>query len=197
MDNSEVMELARDVHKQNIEAGWWTDLKTGGSTIATRNRPEMLMLIVSELSEASEGVRLGHRTHMDDKLEHRPMFEVEIADAAIRLFDLIGAETSEYTPAPAFDELRATCDMEMSIGTHPDRKLMFVVNIISKAMEAYRKKRLNEYVGRLFEAQVALFVVATRHEIDLLPIIDEKREYNRNRADHKIENRKAAGGKSF
>jgi NTP pyrophosphatase (non-canonical NTP hydrolase) len=46
------------------------------------------MLIVSELSEAMEGHR---KSLMDDKLPHRKMAEVEIADAAIRIFDLAGA----------------------------------------------------------------------------------------------------------
>lgn len=46
------------------------------------------MLTVSELSEAMEGHRKGL---MDDKLPHRKMFEVELADALIRIFDIAGA----------------------------------------------------------------------------------------------------------
>jgi NTP pyrophosphatase (non-canonical NTP hydrolase) len=47
------------------------------------------MLIVSEVSEAME----GHRKNLpDDKLAHRPMVEVELADAVIRIFDLAGAK---------------------------------------------------------------------------------------------------------
>ena len=49
---------------------------------------QKLMLTVSELSEAMEGDRKGL---MDDKLPHRPMREVELADAVIRIFDLAGA----------------------------------------------------------------------------------------------------------
>lgn len=50
-----------------------------------RNIPEMLCLIHSEISEALE----GHRKNlMDDKLPHRKMLEVELADAMIRIFDL-------------------------------------------------------------------------------------------------------------
>jgi NTP pyrophosphatase (non-canonical NTP hydrolase) len=45
----------------------------------------MLMLSVSELSEAME----GHRKDLnDDKLPHRKMFEVELADCVISIFDL-------------------------------------------------------------------------------------------------------------
>lgn len=46
-----------------------------------------LMLIVSELSEAMEGIR---KDLMDDHLPHRKMFEVEIADVIIRACDTAG-----------------------------------------------------------------------------------------------------------
>ena len=49
---------------------------------------QKLCLIHSEISEAMEGHRKGL---MDDKLPHRPMMEVELADAVIRIFDLAGA----------------------------------------------------------------------------------------------------------
>ena len=64
---------------------WWTDLNTGEKL--KRNVGELLMLVVSELSEAMEGDR---KNLMDDKLPHRKMFEVELADAIIRIFDIAG-----------------------------------------------------------------------------------------------------------
>ena len=39
------------------------------------------------ISEAMEGARKGL---MDDKLPNRPMLEVELADAVIRIFDMAG-----------------------------------------------------------------------------------------------------------
>lgn len=45
------------------------------------------MLCVSELSEAMEGHRKGLK---DDKLPEREMFEVELADCLIRIFDMAG-----------------------------------------------------------------------------------------------------------
>lgn len=72
-------------HGASVRGGWWTDLKTGQPL--ERNVPEMLCLIHSEISEAME----GHRKNlMDDKLPHRRMLEVELADAVIRIADLAG-----------------------------------------------------------------------------------------------------------
>jgi hypothetical protein len=71
------------VHEQSIN--WWKDPATGEPI--DRNVGELLMLAVSELSEAME----GHRKNlMDDKLSSHKMFEVEIADCLIRLLDMAG-----------------------------------------------------------------------------------------------------------
>lgn len=76
-------ELCQIVHKLNEK--WWIDLKTGERK--QRNVGELLMLVTSELAEAMEGHR---KDLMDDKLPHRKQFDVEIADALIRIFDLAG-----------------------------------------------------------------------------------------------------------
>ena len=47
----------------------------------------MIALIHSEVSEAMEGERKGL---MDDHLPNRPMAEVEMADAIIRIMDYCG-----------------------------------------------------------------------------------------------------------
>jgi len=64
---------------------WWKDIHTGEPI--KRNVGELLMLATSELAEAMEGHRKGL---MDDKLPHRTMFEVELADCLIRIFDMAG-----------------------------------------------------------------------------------------------------------
>lgn len=116
-------------------AGWWTDLHTGKELTGEyvymktphltppRNIGELLCLVHSEISEAMEGARKGL---MDDKLPHRPMLEVELADAVIRCFDMAGG------------------------------------------------------LG-----------------LDLSGAIAEKMTFNASRADHKLENRRAEGGKAF
>lgn len=129
--------LLRNVsHSASANAGWWRT--TGGQDLIQLIREpggpadrllagalvaQKLCLVHSEISEAMEGHRKGL---MDDKLPHRLMIEVELADAMIRIADLSGA--------------------------------------------------LN---------------------LDLGGAIAEKMAFNAVRPDHKIENRKAAGGKSY
>lgn len=76
-------EYAELCHKDN--AKWWFD-KDGNKL--NRNKGEMLMLMVSELSEAMEGER---KDLNDTHLPHRKMAEVELADTLIRIFDYAGA----------------------------------------------------------------------------------------------------------
>ena len=89
--DSAALEMAGDILAQQCHAvshacGWWHDLKTG--ELLERNVGELLCLIHSEVSEGMEGAR---KDLMDDKLPHRSMLEVELADAVIRIGDLCGA----------------------------------------------------------------------------------------------------------
>jgi hypothetical protein len=85
-------EVSKGVHV--VHKKWWIDIHTGEPI--QRNVGEMLCLVHSEISEAME----GHRKNlMDDKLPHRKMFEVELADAMIRIFDIAGAMNLDLSGA--------------------------------------------------------------------------------------------------
>jgi len=82
----QINDMVAHFHGKSKAAGWWKEGErdlTGDKYVhATK-----LMLCVSELAEAMEGLR---KNLMDDKLPHRKMAEVELADALIRIFDLAG-----------------------------------------------------------------------------------------------------------
>lgn len=74
-----IQALQKNIHQRNRK--WWY---TESGEKLNRNKGEMLMLIVSEIAEGMEGER---KSLMDDKLPHRLMIEVELADALIRIMD--------------------------------------------------------------------------------------------------------------
>ncbi len=69
----------REVHKANVEKGFWATEET--------NFAQAAMLIVTEISEAVEADR---KDMMDQHLTQRRGTEVELADAMIRIMDLSG-----------------------------------------------------------------------------------------------------------
>jgi NTP pyrophosphatase (non-canonical NTP hydrolase) len=119
-------DYSRECHAANIK--WWVNVllpcksckRVGcrechgtGYEPKDRNTGELLMLCVSELAEAME----GHRKDLpDDKLPHRKMFEVELADALIRIFDLAGSRgldlQAAYEEKMAYNAKRADHKIE-------------------------------------------------------------------------------------
>lgn len=105
-------------HGAAATAGWWIDTETGEDV---RTWPEKfltlwvatkLALVHSEVSEGLEGHR---KSLMDDKLPHRPMPEVELADAVIRIADLAGGL--------GFDLGGAIAEKLAFNATRPDHKI--------------------------------------------------------------------------
>jgi len=87
--------LQQACHYNSKVAGWWKKDQAVINNVPPELKKYAQALVVlakldlqhSELSEATEGYRKGL---MDDHLPHRPMIEVELADAIIRILDLSG-----------------------------------------------------------------------------------------------------------
>lgn len=178
--------LAADIHQSNVEAGWWTNIKTGEKL--ERNFGEMVALVHSELSECWAGLASGARD------EHIPLYlnwHVEIADACIRVYDMLGG----CFPAP-LSFIPFKLDQPEGFSDYEDR-LVFLHALLSHALEHFRKSRLSECQMYLWRFLDACFEFAENEGFDLVETLHAKWAYNVDRPDHKIENRLKDDGKKI
>jgi hypothetical protein len=114
------------------------------------------------------------------------MFDVELADAAIRLLDMIGAQSREDHPVTDETLLVYSDHVDAKIITLsvPEQLLMTCAFICS------------DVTGDL-TTLAAVICIARCHGIDLLALIEEKRAYNKQRADHQPAARAEKHGKSY
>jgi hypothetical protein len=164
---TDLNQLAARVHSAN--AKWWTDLETG--LPIERNRYELLALVISEVSECLEGER---KNLMDDKLPHRRMAEVEMADAYIRLLDYAGGF-----------HIKLRDEGPWRVSDNVGEALFHLTRLITS------------YPASPASAMGYIASYCEKHGYDLEGAIEEKLIYHQTRADHSIEARKAANGKKF
>lgn len=190
---------AQAVHVLN--AKWWRDPATGHAI--QRNKGQMRMLMISEVSEAMEGER---KNLMDDKLAHRRMAEVELADVVIRAFDYAGGwgyglrdiwqqrlilDAAPFTDMPSRynnDWRMFTADSDK--GEILEQLCVTIIKIGQPAVVSGPGPMLSvllfdcEYYCRLFG-------------YDLWGAVIEKLQYNFTRPDHQAEARLRADGKKW
>ena len=84
------------------------------------------------------------------------------------------------------------------------KRLMLIVSELAEAMEADRKGLSDSHLTHregveveLADAVIRIFDLCGAMSLDLGGAIVEKLEYNKQRADHKPENRAKAGGKKY
>ena len=83
-------------------------------------------------------------------------------------------------------------------------KIALIHSEVSEALEGYRKNQQDEKLPNrkaieveLADAIIRILDLTDMLELDIGGAIAAKRKYNATRADHKIENRSAEGGKAF
>jgi hypothetical protein len=201
--------LAVAIHHLNHR--WW---HTAEGERLDRNKGELLCLVHSELSEAMEGERKGL---MDDKLRHRPMAEVELADTVIRLFDYAGGFHIDLDRAQSRDlelDHLGRCNRCLS---EPKRLTVFLDMTKAEDVRGVPKNkgeallRIHRAVSRLYDAAEdsaaeravllrtleLIFAYASAWGYDLQGAMEEKLSYNIGRVDHTHAARAAAGGKKW
>ncbi len=175
--------MAARVHEAN--AKWWISLETGERV--QRNPYELLCLMASEVSEALEGERKNLK---DDKLDHRMMAEVEVADVFIRTLDFAGGHgivlTDLADPVEINLKNRAEslwnfhmllCRIGLNVNQFPDEP--------------------QQWAGNVSAILTSCFAYCDAFGYDLMGAYEEKMAFNAVRPDHTIEARKDEGGKQF
>jgi len=173
----EIDKLAVKIYLQNKKVGWWDD--------PNRCIYETLQLVSTEIAEATEGER---KTLMDDHLPHRIMGEVELADAMIRLLDLGGRYGWKYIDVSHHMMLN---DIDSIGGKHLTCNVALID--LTKSIH-YGASNVSTCYSVLIST---ILEVGESRGYDIPGALYEKFEYNKNRADHKRENRAKEGGKKF
>jgi hypothetical protein len=183
-----INDLAKEIHQYNVDAGWWD----GDREIETA-----LMLVVSEIAEATEGER---KDLMDDHLPTRKMGEVELADALIRMLDIGGRLWLKYD---------RTGEGEAGVGNKSVfKKHLHITKYITDCTEPLLSYSLYEglvcHYSNLLKKELqqryslvidSIYLTGEHMGYDIDAAMHEKLEYNKTRPDHKPENRAKDGGK--
>lgn len=174
--NEEWNNLAAEIHQDCVDAGWWKPY-----TIKLSRYCTAMMLVISEIAEAMEGDR---KNLQDDHLPQHKMLHVEIADAFIRLLDGAGAWHVKIVINRSYiDRMKAAFKFD----SIPEQ-LYAICRILTKDYETQS----------VLSAIHALIAFSEMHGIDYIKIIQEKRAYNKQRNDHKIEVREnTENGKKY
>lgn len=203
-------EYAAVCHAANTK--WWTDAQ--GNRLE-RDKGELIALMHSEVSEAMEGERKGLK---DDKLPHRPMAEVELVDALIRMFDYAGAFGYQLVFAREFqlsadgaclscgaihaeptslNEAAAAALKRVPLPENKGRALAWIHKAISNLFTAETETSDISGPSRLNKAVLVILAYAAKHGYDLDGAFTEKMAYNATRADHAHEARAQQHGKKW
>lgn len=189
--DGELETIASFCYDQACEAGWWSDPATGEKI--ARRWATVCALFHSEISEALEADR---KNLNDDKLTHRKGVEVELADLFIRLMDTIAGFGLLYSVTQLVQETLYSTSVAISKMADMPEVLAELHLATSRVYENGRATP----VRAVWPITILISMIVCTgkvYKLDLAAAVFEKLEFNRGRADHKVENRVLEGGKSY
>lgn len=191
-----INEIALSIFQANQKAGWWDDMN--------RSPFDTLQLVSTEVAEATE----GERKHlMDDKLPHRLMGEVEIADVFIRAADIAGRYGIKYMTTrviwcygtDSFAAMHLAINQKIiqfaNVIVSPDRDSPF-----ESALEQAHHWLNNhpELLSHIYSSIIDMcYEFCEMKGYDLEGAITEKLAFNAVRLDHTREHRATENGKKI
>ncbi len=205
---SKLETVARDVHQNAVDKGWWPLTPEGKADWGKRNVGEILILATSELAEALEIWRDGKNLVESWKGEKgKPEgYPIEMADAVIRVIETMIACNSPFEAVfkiaiggdAVFDGL-ATVNVHRKVvpTQNVGEELMFMSSALADAFNHtlaldflpehdFKRIYLNGNAVKGFSMPLAhvvcmAFRQADRIGFDLWKAIEEKHAYNKTR----------------
>lgn len=178
-------EKAKEIHEQNKLVGWWDDPNRCILTV--------LQLVSTEIAEATEGER---KNLMDDHLPHRRMGEVELADALIRTLDIAG-KFEFYITFSDMQVMRYAEELQQE-GLSVAACHALITSEIGDAITIYHRYNRGEILEEnINDIVIMIMTTGAMFQYDIVGAMEEKLEYNRHLAYHKLENRALQNGKKF
>jgi len=191
-----INELAKEVHKNAVEHGWWDD---------ERSEAEVIALIHSEWSEALEEARAGkplvykNRINpFDDTSIVTPKdgvlyasykgkpegIAVELIDGVIRIFDWFGKCQLEATESDGSDTRIEKLYSESNVEIVPNSLPELITMLHRYTAEArYATRHANGVINSLALLNVSAIALSwvKKQGLDPLALLLEKHEYNKTR----------------
>jgi len=146
-----------------------------------------VLLMKSELMEAFEGIRKDNQP--DSHLPQYPTESVEMIDLFIRSLDFIVFSDNEHITNSVYMSI---ADLSPNIFEYNAESKIIVYGVIDSVLT-----KIYDEPEWIVAIPNMIIDYCDKFDIPLMEIYRAKMDYNKNRADHKLDARNAVGGKKF